>query len=207
LVAAERRQLARGLTDEGYRLLVERGPDGVCVYADGKVVFVNDTGVRLMLADSRDQLIGRPLADFVAGESLRALSSGIAGLRETGDCTDHRSAQMIRMDGSLLAVDVVIVKTVWNDEPAYQVITRDVGARHDAEAGLRRQAALVNHVSDAIIGTTAAGVVTSWNPAAESIYGRSAIEACGRPVSELVGATMDPVAIVASGGVVHSSHP
>ncbi len=70
----------------------------------------------------------------------------------------------------------------------------------------RYQAGLVNHVSDAIIATTSAGVVTSWNPAAETIYGRSAAEAHGRPISELVGAAMDPVAIVASGGVVHSSH-
>ena len=78
--------------------------------------------------------------------------------------------------------------------------------RHATESVLRYQAGLVNHVSDAIIATTSAGVVTSWNPAAETIYGRSAAEAHGRPISELVGAAMDPVAIVASGGVVHSSH-
>ena len=36
--------------------------------------------------------------------------------------------------------------------------------RHAKEAALRYQAALVNHVSDAIIGTTVTGAVTSWNP-------------------------------------------
>ena len=74
------------------------------------------------------------------------------------------------------------------------------------EAALRYQAALVNHVSDAIIGTTPTGVVTSWNPAAEAIYGRSVADALDKPVSELVGAAMDPVAVVASGGIVHSTH-
>ena len=206
MVAAEQGQLAHGLTDEGYRRLVERCPDGVCVYAEGRVVFVNDAGVRLMLADSSDQLVDRSIADFLAEESIPAMRAGIAELREVGDCTPQYPAQMTRVDGSLLAVEVVVVKTVWNDEPALQVITRDVSARHDSEAALRYQAALVNHVSDAIIGTTKTGVVNSWNPAAETIYGRSAAEAYGQRIGELVGAPIDPVAIVASGGIVHSTH-
>lgn len=205
-MAAENRQLSHGLTEEGYRRLVERSPDGICVYADGQVVFVNDAGVRLMRADSSDQLVGRAIDEFVMGESLPAMYAGITELREVGDCTGQYPAQMIRMDGSLLAVEVVVAMTVWRDEPALQIITRDVSARHATEAVLRYQAGLVNHVSDAIVGTTAAGVVSSWNPAAETIYGRSAAEAYGHPISELVGAAMDPAAIIASGGVLHSSH-
>lgn len=174
--------------------------------ADGQVVFVNDTGVRLMLADSSEQLVGRPITDFVASDSLPPIFASIAELREVGDCTPPYRAQMIRMDGSLLAVEVVVVKTVWGGAPAHHVITRDVSARHAAEAALKYQAALVNRVSDAIIGTTAAGVITSWNPAAESIYGRPSAEALGRPIGELVGAAVDAVAIIACGGIVHTTH-
>jgi diguanylate cyclase (GGDEF)-like protein/PAS domain S-box-containing protein len=206
LVAAEQRQLAQGLTEEGYRRLVERSPDGICVYANGRVVFANDAGVRLMLADSSEQLVDRPISDFVDTESISAMRSGVADLREVGDCTAQYSAQMIRMDGSLLAIEVVVVLTVWDDEPALQVITRDVSTRQASEAALRYQAALVNHVSDAIIGTSKTGLVNSWNPAAETIYGHSAAEAYGQSISELVGAAIDPAAIVASGGVVHSHH-
>jgi diguanylate cyclase (GGDEF)-like protein/PAS domain S-box-containing protein len=206
LVAAEHRQLSEGLTGEGYRRLVERSPDGICVHANGRVVFVNDAGVRLMLADSSDQIVSRPITDFVTRESIPPMQSGVARLRELGDCTPHYPAQMVRVDGSLLAVEIVIAMTMWEDEPAHQIITRDVSARHASESALRYQAALVNHVSDAIIGTTATGVVTSWNPAAEQIYGRPFAEAQGHPMSELVGAELDPTAIVASGGVVHSTH-
>lgn len=94
------------MTDDGYRRLVERSPDGICVQADGQVVFVNDTGVRLMLADSSEQLVGRPITDFVASDSLPPIFASIAELREVGDCTPPYRAQMIRMDGSLLAVEV-----------------------------------------------------------------------------------------------------
>lgn len=204
-MAAEHRR-TQGLTEEGYRRLVERSPDGVCVYVDRRVAFVNDAGVRLMLAESGDQLVGRPVTDFVVAESLPAMYDGLAALRELGDCTGQFPAQMIRADGSLLAVEVVVVLTAWEGKRAYQVITRDVSARQESENALRYQAALVNHVSDAIIGTTKSGVVTSWNPAAETIYGRSAAEAHGRLIDELVGAPVDPDAIIASGGVAHSAH-
>ncbi len=206
MVAAERRQLTEASSHDGYRRLVDRSPDGICVHAGGRVVFVNDTGVGLMLADSGEQLVGRPITDFVATDSLPPMVSGIAELREVGDRTPPYQAQMIRMDGSRLAVEVVIVLTVWDDEPAHQVITRDISARHAAEAALRYQAALVNHVSDAIIGTTATGVITSWNPAAESIYGLSFAEARGRPIGDVLGAAVDPAAIIGSGGILHSTH-
>lgn len=206
LVAAENRQLTEGMTEAGYRRLVEGAPDGICVYVDRRVVFVNDAGVRLMRARSPDQIIGRPVTDFVVAESLPAMYSGVAGLRDVGDCTVAHPAQMIRMDGSLLAVEIVVVLTGWDGARAYQVITRDVSARQEADNALRYQAALVNHVSDAIIGTTKSGVVTSWNPAAEAIYRRSAADARGCPISELVGAAVDPEAIIASGGVAHGTH-
>jgi diguanylate cyclase (GGDEF)-like protein/PAS domain S-box-containing protein len=200
------RQPDQALADENYRRLVESSPDGICVQKDGRVVYVNEAGVRLMLAQSSDQLIGRPVTDFVAPESIPAMRKGFAALQNVGDWSPHYPAEMIRFDGTRLPVEVVVVLTAWEDQPAHQIITRDVSARHAADTPLRYQAALVNHVSDAIIGTTSAGIVTSWNPAAENIYGRPAEEACGRQISELVGAAVDPAGIIASGGVVQSTH-
>ncbi|RDH76789.1 diguanylate cyclase [Mycolicibacterium moriokaense] len=200
------RQPDRAPAEERYRRLVERSPDGICVQKDGCVLYVNEAGVRLMLAESSDQLIGKPITDFVAPESLPAMREGIAALQKVGDLSPQYPALMIRADGTRLPVEVVVVRTVWDGEPAYQVVTRDISARHAAETVLRYQAALVNHVSDAIIATTPAGIVSSWNPAAEAIYGRSTDEARGRKIGEMVGAAVDPGAIVASGGVVHSTH-
>jgi diguanylate cyclase (GGDEF)-like protein/PAS domain S-box-containing protein len=200
------RQPSQALAEERYRRLVERIPDGICVHKDGRILYVNDAALRLMRAGSSDQLVGRPVTDFVSPESIPPMQAGVAALQIAGDCTPHYPAQMIRVDGTLLPVEVVIVMTIWEDELAHQVITRDVSARHATDVALRNQAALVTHVSDAIIGTTSTGVVTSWNPAAEAIYGQSADAAHGSLISELVGAPVDPAAIVASGGAVHCAH-
>src|SRR5262249_14093962 len=174
------------LAADWYRQLVDHSPDGICVYRDGLVLYVNPAGTRLMLAESADELIGRPITDFVTSESLPPMLDDIAELRHLGEFSRSLPARMIRCDGTLLDVEVVAVLTVWDREVAYEVITRDVSERNAKEAALRYQAALVNHVSDAIIGTTTNGIVTSWNPAAETIYGRPADEAVGCPVSDLV---------------------
>jgi diguanylate cyclase (GGDEF)-like protein/PAS domain S-box-containing protein len=44
---------------------------------------------------------------------------------------------------------------------------------------------IVESAHDAIVGATLAGVVTSWNPAAERLYGYRADEMLGRPVAQL----------------------
>jgi PAS domain S-box-containing protein len=46
-------------------------------------------------------------------------------------------------------------------------------------------AAIVNSSDDAIIGKTVDGVITTWNPAAEQMYGYAAAEIIGQPVTVL----------------------
>jgi PAS domain S-box-containing protein len=54
---------------------------------------------------------------------------------------------------------------------------------------LTQLAAIVQSSDDAIIGKTLDGVITYWNKGAERIYGYSAVEACGKPVSILIPST------------------
>jgi PAS domain S-box-containing protein len=62
----------------------------------------------------------------------------------------------------------------------------EVTERKRAEEARSRLAAIVESSEDAIIGETPEGVISSWNPGAERLYGYSAQEVIGRPVSLLV---------------------
>jgi PAS domain S-box-containing protein len=59
---------------------------------------------------------------------------------------------------------------------------RDVTDLRRAEAR-SRLAAIVDSSDDAIIGETLDGIITSWNPAAERLYGWSALEAVGKDIA------------------------
>lgn len=51
-------------------------------------------------------------------------------------------------------------------------------------------AAIVSSTDDAIIGKDLRGAITSWNPAAERIFGYSAQEAIGEVLGQLVPANL-----------------
>ncbi|MBV9090627.1 MAG: diguanylate cyclase [Mycobacteriaceae bacterium] len=194
------------LAELRYRRLVDHSPDAICVHEGGRIVYINSAAVRWMAARSADQLVGHVITEFVHPDSVPPMLARIASLRQEGDASEPSEALMLRFDGTTLAVEAISVLTVWEGKPAYQVVFRDLSAQKTAEATLRYQAALVNHVSDAIIATTLSGMVTSWNPAAEAIYRRPAAKALAIPVSEAVGAPLDPAAVVAGGGVVRTTH-
>jgi diguanylate cyclase (GGDEF)-like protein/PAS domain S-box-containing protein len=192
--------------EDRYQRLLEHSPDAICVHQSGELVYVNKAGVDWIAAPSPDALVGQAITTFVKPESIPAMLERISALRHQGDISEASEAVMLRFDGTEIDVEAVSVLTVWNGEPAYQVIFRDITARKVAQGALRFQAALADHVSDAIIATTDTGVVTNWNPAAEAIYRRPAAEALGLSVSEAVGAELDPAEVLAAGGRVSVAH-
>jgi diguanylate cyclase (GGDEF)-like protein/PAS domain S-box-containing protein len=204
--AADGRQMQADVVEQRCRRLVDHSRDAIAVHEGGRVVYVNPAGVRWIGAQSSAELVGHVITEFVHPDSVPAMLARIASLRHEGDTSPPSEVVMLRFDGTALDVEAVSVLTVWEGRPAYQVIFRDLSAQKAAEAALRCQAALATHVSDAIIATTSTGIVTNWNPAAEAIYRRPAARAVALPASEAVGAPLDPAAIIAHGGIVHSTH-
>jgi two-component system, OmpR family, sensor histidine kinase VicK len=64
-------------------------------------------------------------------------------------------------------------------------VLRDVTPRKSAEEAQARLAAIVTSSADAIVGKTLDGIVTSWNEAAERMFGYSAGEMIGQSIRRL----------------------
>lgn len=62
----------------------------------------------------------------------------------------------------------------------------DLSERKQVERQLAYQAHLLENIHDAVIATDADFIVTNWNRGAEQMYGWSASEALGRPLSEIL---------------------
>jgi PAS domain S-box-containing protein len=65
-------------------------------------------------------------------------------------------------------------------------INIDITSRKEAEQVQRRLAAIVESSDDAIVGKNLHGIVTSWNPAAERMFGYSAKEMIGQPITTII---------------------
>jgi diguanylate cyclase (GGDEF)-like protein/PAS domain S-box-containing protein len=189
-----------------YRLLVEHTPDAIVVHQFGVIRWMNPAGLRYLEADSPEQVIGRLITEFIHPDSIAPMISRISGLDSHGATSEPSEAIVITLAGGHIPAEAVSVRTSWNGEPAFQVILRDLTEHKAAQDALRYQAALVNHVSDAIVGVSVGGSVSAWNPAAEQVYGRPAADVVGQPLSNAFGVSCDPQGILAAGGRATATH-
>jgi PAS domain S-box-containing protein len=65
-------------------------------------------------------------------------------------------------------------------------INIDITLRKEAEEAQRRLATIVESSNDAIVGKDLNGIVMSWNPGAERMFGYSANEMIGRPITTII---------------------
>ncbi len=65
-------------------------------------------------------------------------------------------------------------------------VSADISERRSVEWQLRRLSDIVESSGDAVLSKTPEGVIITWNPAAERLYGYTAAEAVGRHVSMIV---------------------
>ncbi|HET9252460.1 MAG TPA: PAS domain S-box protein [Candidatus Eisenbacteria bacterium] len=91
---------------------------------------------------------------------------------ETFDELRLRDGRTFERVSKLLIVEGARAGRVWS--------FRDVTERHRAEEEHAHFAAIVASSNDAIIGVDLQGVITSWNSAAERIFGYTAAEAVGQ---------------------------
>jgi PAS domain S-box-containing protein len=106
---------------------------------------------------------------------LRALMGGIAALAQ-GDL--HRRVETRSRD------EIGKVALAFN-EMADRLVEAD-RTREQAGRDQGRLAALVVSSTDAIMGKTLDGIVTSWNPAAEAMFGYTEQEMIGQPMALLI---------------------
>jgi PAS domain S-box-containing protein len=150
---------------------------------DGTILRANQAELDL-LGYERDEYVGHHVAEFHADRSviddmLRRLLAGerlqqySARLRCKNGEIKH-----VRMDSSGYFVDGQFVHT--------RCFTRDVTSEKLAGDAAARLAAIVASSSDAIVGKTLDGVVTSWNAAAERIFGYPAGEMVGQSIFKLI---------------------
>ena len=180
---------------EGFHETVLDGlPEAVIVAApDGVITFV---------IAATEQLLGYPAGD-VTGKSITVLVPHDPGRRADPvkwmarwaaepDVEHSRFLDLTarRRDGSELSVEVrVRAGLIW-DRPRFFITIRDITEfrREQAESRVAslRAARILMVAEDAIVSIDADQIITLFNPAAEQMFGYSAEEVIGQPLTLLI---------------------
>ena len=91
-----------------------------------------------------------------------------------------------QLDGTEFEAEVSLNRIQINSRMMLQAFVRDITERKQYERQIAFQAKLLNEVNDAIIAGDMDFIVTSWNRAAEELYGWKADEVIGREIREVL---------------------
>jgi len=135
----KRAEAAVAESEERYRNLVEGSPEPVAVHSEGRLVYANPAALALLGATSNDQVLGRPVFDFVHPDYHALAAERILKMELVGDPAELVVERLLRVDGSPVDVELAATPITWRGAPAIQLAGRAVGARAgravDARAG------------------------------------------------------------------------
>jgi diguanylate cyclase (GGDEF)-like protein/PAS domain S-box-containing protein len=120
-------------SERRYRLLFENNVAGVCrTTAGGLFLDVNDAFVQMFGYNAKDDVLGRPVADFYANEEIRA--EHIARLRRHRRL-ENAELRLKRKDGSLFwsLVSAVLTGDPESEESVIEGTLLDITAMKEAE--------------------------------------------------------------------------
>ena len=162
----------------------------------GHGIVITDRGGGIVYVNPAFEALTGYTAAEVLGRNLRILKSGrqppefYKELWTTISAgrTWHGSMINRRKDGSFYTEEMTITPVLdsGGEIIRYIAVKQDVSQLGAAQEARRFLAEIVNSSDDAIIGATLDGIISSWNPGAESVYGYAAEEAVGRPVAMLL---------------------
>lgn len=119
-------------SEERYRKMVEFCPDAIFINNGGQIVFANSAALKLFGATSPEQLIGRNVLDHIHSDSLEIVKARIQGIKE-GKPAELMEQKWLRLDGTVLNLEVAAIPITYNDQIAAQVIARDISIRKQVE--------------------------------------------------------------------------
>lgn len=175
-------------SENQFRTAFENAPYGMCMTRlNGQFLNAN-AALCAMLGYSKQELESMNWQRITHPEDLeRSRRSAIELIQGDGNGIELEN-RIVHKSGRTVSARLRVspVRLVNGALSHFITQVEDVTLQKQADQERAFLASLVESSPDAIIGKTTDGIVVSWNPGAEELYGYSSAEMVGKPLSKLV---------------------
>ena len=113
------------MSEERYRYLTEWSPDAIIVYDDGKILYTNPAGLRLLGAGSKDDLLGKDIVELINPNDRERVRQRIEQAM-LGAWMQLPETRLARLDGRDIRAETLFGAIIWDGKQAIQIILRAV---------------------------------------------------------------------------------
>jgi PAS domain S-box-containing protein len=167
--------------------IIESAEDAIITKTLEGIITSWNKGAERIFGYTAEEAVGQPVLMLIPADHLDEEPTILARLR-AGERLEHYETVRVRKDGSLVNISLTVspIRSQEGRIIGASKIARDITERRRAEEKLLQVAAIVENSDDAIISKDLNGVILSWNPGAERLYGYTAAEIVGQSVTMLI---------------------
>jgi PAS domain S-box-containing protein len=169
--------------EEKFRNIVDVSIQGVLVHQDWKLRFVNRTLAELLGYPDAEAVLAKGRLEALVAPEDQVRLKNYNEARKRGHAPEHYELEMVRRDGTRIALEGFVRQVSWEGEPAVLASYVDVTERKRAQTELQSSKALLEAVFDAIPHNV-------YVKDREGIYlaiNRAVTETWRRPAGEIIG--------------------
>lgn len=171
-------------SEERFRNLVENSSDWIWeVDKNGIYTYCSPQCID-MVGYRPDEILGKTPFNFMPAEESLRIAEIFRHYIDEKRPFSHLENVFIHKNGQQIIMETGGIP-FFDDQGGllgFRGIDRDITARKGAEAGIRRQAQIIDQIHDSVIATDMLGIVNSWNKGAERLFGISKDKALGEHI-------------------------
>ncbi len=166
-----RKQMQEALLDseQRYRTMIEWSPEPIGVHRAGRILYVNPAAVMVFGASSAQDLIGTPMFDRVHPDFRQIAQARTQQAAAGGTVNGMIEGRFLKLDGSVVDMEVQSIAIAYDGKPAIQVSMRDITERkaaaraiehlafYDSLTDLSNRRLMLDRLARALTGSTRHG--------------------------------------------------
>ncbi|MBE0449069.1 MAG: PAS domain S-box protein, partial [Actinobacteria bacterium] len=171
-------------SEERFHRCLDLSPESVTIYREGKIIYMNAAGAKLLGAKNPEEFIGKPVLSLIHPDYHEVMKDRVQQVQQ-GKVVGLVEEKFLSLDGRIIDVEVTVAPIIYQGKMAMLLVAHDITERKRAEERLRLFSEAVEGAPDGVQITDLNGYILYSNRAVERIYGYTPEEYRGRHVNEM----------------------